>query len=96
MCKQLSLQRSQIQILTEIVDKQKDQLAELSDKTELIQRANSAQLVWKIDKYTEKYTESKTGKKTNIFSPPFLSHRYGYKLAVSASLYGDGKGNYSF
>ena len=93
MCKQLSLQRSQIQILTEIVDKQKDQLAELTDKTDIIHRANSSQLVWKIEKYTEKYTESKTGKKSIIFSPPFLSHRHGYKLALSTSLYGDGKGN---
>ena len=78
--------------MTEIIDKQKEQLAELSTKTNIIYRSTGTQLIWKIDGYTEKMAEAKTGKKGNIFSPPFMSSRYGYKLAMSSSLYGDGKG----
>ncbi len=94
MCKQLSLQKSQIALMTEIIDKQKDQLAELTAKTDVIYRSTGTQLIWKIDGYTEKFTEAKSGKKGNLFSPPFMSSRYGYKLALSASLFGDGKGDY--
>ncbi|PAA62246.1 hypothetical protein BOX15_Mlig027678g3 [Macrostomum lignano] len=49
------------------------------------------QLIWKIDNYEEKLAEAKSGKKSTIFSPPFLTNRHGYKLAMSACLYGDGK-----
>lgn len=40
----------------------------------------------------EKFNDCKTGKKPTIFSPAFLTSRHGYKLALSASLFGDGKG----
>lgn len=96
MCKQLALQKSQIQIMTEIVDKQKDQLSELAVKAETVYRNTACQLIWKIDAYTEKFAEAKAGKKGNIFSPPFMSSRYGYKLALSASLFGDGKARGKF
>lgn len=39
----------------------------------------------------EKLNESKTGKKTTIFSSPFLTSRHGFKMALSTALYGDGK-----
>lgn len=96
MCKQLSLQKAQIGIMTEIIDKQKDQLTDLSSKTEVVHRSTGTQLIWKIDAYTEKFMEAKSGKKGNIFSPPFMSSRYGYKLAMSSSLYGDGKAKGKF
>lgn len=38
--------------------------------------------------------DCKTGKKPTIFSPAFLTSRHGYKLALSACLFGDGKGTY--
>lgn len=96
MAKQLNLQKNQIQIMTEIIDKQKDQLIELTNKTDIIFRATSCQLIWKIDSYTEKFSEAKAGKKGSIFSPPFMSTRYGYKMALSAALYGDGKAKGKF
>ena len=57
-----------------------------------LEKLYGAQLVWKIEGYEEKMKESKAGQKPTIFSPPFLTGRHGYKLAMSASLYGDGKG----
>jgi len=96
MCKQLALQKNQINIMTEIVDKQKEQISEMNHRSDIVFRAIGTQLIWKVDSYTEKYAEAKAGKKGNLFSPPFLSSRYGYKLALSASLYGDGKGKRLF
>ena len=50
--------------------------------------------MWKIDKYAEKMEMSQSGKKSTIYSPPFLTSRHGYKMALSACLNGDGKGRY--
>lgn len=52
MCKAMSLQKKQIEILTEIVDKQKEQLATISGKMHSFERFNGSQLIWKIDNYT--------------------------------------------
>ena len=46
--------------------------------------------------YLQKLNEAKAGTKPTIFSPPFLTSRHGYKMALSACLYGDGKGIYRF
>lgn len=52
----------------------------------------SAQMVWRIDGYKFLMSEAKIGKKPSIFSPPFYSAKYGYKLAASIALFGDGPG----
>ncbi len=57
-----------------------------------LEKLYGAQLVWKIDSYAEKFEEAKSGKKITIYSPPFLTSRHGYKMALSACLNGDGKG----
>jgi hypothetical protein len=51
MCKLISLQRSQILIMTELVDKQKSQLAELLAKINIIEKLQTTQMIWKIDNY---------------------------------------------
>lgn len=68
-------------------------MEELSSKTEALEKLYGAQLLWKIDNYTQKFNEAKAGAKTTVFSPPFLTGRHGYKMAMSACLYGDGKGS---
>lgn len=57
-----------------------------------LEKLYGSQLIWKIDNYAAKLEEAKAGKKPTIFSPPFLTSRHGYKLAMSCCLYGDGKG----
>jgi TNF receptor-associated factor 4 len=96
MCKTLSLQKKQMQLLGEIIDKQKDQITALSNKASTLDKYYGSQLIWKIDNYSEKFNESKMGKKPTIFSPPFLTSRHGYKLALSTALYGDGKAKGKF
>ena len=60
-------------------------------KVENLEKLYGSQLIWKIDNYKEKLSEAKSGKKTTIYSPPFLTSRHGYKMAVSLCPYGDGK-----
>lgn len=61
-------------------------------RVEGLEKLYGSQLIWKIDNYSAKLEEAKAGKKPTIFSPPFLTSRHGYKLAMSCCLYGDGKG----
>ena len=60
-------------------------------QVENLEKMYGAQLIWKIDSYAEKLQDAKSGKKTTIYSPPFLTSRHGYKMALSLCLYGDGK-----
>ncbi|KAJ8043386.1 TNF receptor-associated factor 4 [Holothuria leucospilota] len=69
----------------------KDSLSTCVQKVHDLEKLYGSQLVWKIDKYAERFQEAKTGKKITIFSPPFLTSRHGYKMAVSLCLNGDGK-----
>lgn len=69
-----------------------DSLSVCVQKVHDLEKLYGSQLVWKIDKYSERFQEAKTGKKITIFSPPFLTSRHGYKMAVSLCLNGDGKG----
>ena len=91
MCKTIQIQKKQMTILSEIVEKQKEQLVMLSTKVDSLEKFYGSQLIWKIDNFAEKYNDSKNGKKPTIFSPPFLTSRHGYKLALSTTLHGDGK-----
>lgn len=51
MCKAISLQKKQIQVLTEIIDKQKVQLESLSGKVGVVEKFYGTHLIWKIDSY---------------------------------------------
>ena len=53
--------------------------------------------LWKIDNFQRRFRESVEGKTISIYSPPFYTARYGYKLCARAYLNGDGpmgKGKY--
>lgn len=53
--------------------------------------------LWKIDNYQRRFRESVEGRTISIYSPPFYTSRYGYKLCARAYLNGDGpmgKGKY--
>lgn len=70
------------------------QLTQLNNafQVESLEKLYGSQLIWKIDNYAEKMVDAKSGKKTTIYSPAFLTSRHGYKMALSACLFGDGKG----
>ncbi|ELU13993.1 hypothetical protein CAPTEDRAFT_159010 [Capitella teleta] len=81
-----------VAIQTRAVDKCSSRITAIEDRVDGLEKLYGAQLVWKIDGYDEKYQDAKTGRKSTIFSPPFLTSRHGYKMILSASLFGDGKG----
>uniref|UniRef100_A0A914D429 Uncharacterized protein n=1 Tax=Acrobeloides nanus TaxID=290746 RepID=A0A914D429_9BILA len=55
-----------------------------------LEKLYGAQFIWRIDNVRQKQNDARSGARSTIFSPPFLSGRHGYKLILSASLYGDG------
>ncbi|XP_033102352.1 TNF receptor-associated factor 4-like [Anneissia japonica] len=75
----------------ELMDIHKETLGQCMQKVRDLEKLYGSQLVWKVDRYAERMQDAKTGKKITIFSPPFLTSRHGYKMAVSLCLNGDGK-----
>ena len=49
-------------------------------------------LVWKIESYLRKRQEAINGVRTALYSPPFYSARYGYKMCAKIYMNGDGIG----
>ena len=53
-------------------------------------------MVWKIPQFKQRMNNAESGKYTSIFSLPFYTCRYGYKMCLRLYILGDGigKGNY--
>ena len=49
-------------------------------------------LLWKIQAYQKKRQDAINGVKTALYSPPFYSARYGYKMCAKLYMNGDGFG----
>ncbi|KAL3313459.1 TNF receptor-associated factor 4 [Cichlidogyrus casuarinus] len=66
-------------------------ILELQHKVEDLHKLLGPSFVWRIDGWTERVNLAKSGKKGTLFSAPFYTHRYGYRLALSICPNGDGK-----
>ena len=70
--------------------------AEIEDRDfrlSLIENSNyDGTMIWKIPQFSQRMTDAKTGKYTSIFSLPFYSSRYGYKMCLRLYIMGDGIG----
>uniref|UniRef100_A0A7E4W4J1 RING-type E3 ubiquitin transferase n=1 Tax=Panagrellus redivivus TaxID=6233 RepID=A0A7E4W4J1_PANRE len=51
----------------------------------------TGQFIWRIDGYSSKLAEAKSGSVPQIASEPFTTGKHGYKLEMSAALWGDGE-----
>ena len=63
----------------------------------LIENSNhDGSMVWKIPQFSQRMNDAESGKYTSIFSLPFYTSRYGYKMCLRLYILGDGigKGNY--
>lgn len=69
-----------------------NKIAVLESKVDTLEKLYGCQLVWRIEKWEDKMSDAKLGRKPNIFSPPFLTTRHGYRMAMSLCPYGDGRG----
>ncbi|CAB4036326.1 TNF receptor-associated factor 3-like [Paramuricea clavata] len=53
----------------------------------------SGTLLWKIESYQRKRQDAINGVKTALYSPPFYSAQYGYKMCAKIYMNGDGLGD---
>lgn len=63
----------------------------------LIENSNhDGTMVWKIPQFSQRMDDAKSGKYTSIFSLPFYTGRYGYKMCLRLYILGDGIGKGSY
>ena len=59
----------------------------------LIENGNhDGSMIWKIPQFSQRKADAVSGKYTSIFSLPFYSGRYGYKMCLRLYIMGDGIG----
>ncbi|XP_075760630.1 TNF receptor-associated factor 4 [Pelodiscus sinensis] len=79
-------------LVCSLVSRQRQELQELRQELEELSVGSDGVLVWRISDYARRLQEAKARGNHESFSPPFYTHRYGYKLQVSAFLNGNGSG----
>jgi hypothetical protein len=69
--------------------------AKLEDRLSrsLIENSNyDGTMIWKIPQFSQRKADAENGKYTSIFSLPFYTGRYGYKMCLHLYIMGDGIG----
>ena len=98
--KQLAAKESQIRHLQDKLQQIETTLLTKTTENEdrdfrlsLMENSNyDGTMVWKIPQFTQRMEDARTGKYTSIFSLPFYSGRYGYKMCLRLYILGDGIG----
>jgi len=68
-------------------------LSELDLRCQCLETANyDGVLVWKISNYVERKRQAVEGRVLSLYSQPFYTSRYGYKMCARVYLNGDGAG----
>ncbi|XP_071490776.1 TNF receptor-associated factor 3-like [Diadema antillarum] len=81
---QLQVIRQRIELLQMIQESQR--------RIQDLECSHSGVFLWKIDNYSQRKREAATTNKKSIYSPPFFTSQYGYKLCGRVFLIGDGVG----
>ncbi|XP_028340842.1 TNF receptor-associated factor 4 isoform X1 [Physeter macrocephalus] len=79
-----------------LVSRQRQELQELRRELEELSVGSDGVLIWKIGSYGRRLQEAKAKPNLECFSPAFYTHKYGYKLQVSAFLNGNGSDRRKF
>lgn len=67
--------------------------ADIDLRMQVIETVNySGVLMWKIRDYTQRKQDAKAGKTTSLYSQPFYTGPFGYKMCARVYLNGDGMG----
>ena len=93
--KTITIQKKLLEMYEERNNEQKQWIELIARKINGLEKSYGPQFIWRIDQYQERLQEARSNKKTTLFSPPFLTSRHGYRLALSICLCGDGKGKRS-
>ena len=80
-----------LDLMCDLVKKQQDQITQLCNALYSVTQVTNGTFVWKITDYKHKLIESMY-KNTELVSEPFYTTRYGYKMAASVFLNGNGSG----
>lgn len=68
-------------------------MAEMDLRFQLLETASyDGTLVWKIRDYDRRKRDAVNGRTLSLYSQPFYSHRFGYKMCARVYLNGDGMG----
>ena len=104
MSEELKMRDEEIESLRTAVSKLERTLkaknAEIEDRDfrlSLIENSNyDGTMVWKVPQFSQRMTDAQNGKYTSIFSLPFYTGRYGYKMCLRLYILGDGIGKNNF
>ncbi len=82
--------------VTKLEKSMRSKHAEFEDRDfrlSLIENSNhDGSMIWKIPQFSQRMADAQTGRYTSIFSLPFHSGRYGYKMCLRLYILGDGIG----
>ena len=85
--------------ITKMEKSMRSKHAEFEDRDfrlSLIENSNyDGAIIWKIPQFSQRMSDAQTGKYTSIFSLPFYTGRYGYKMCLRLYILGDGIGKNS-
>ena len=83
----------QVSQLQKTVQTKNSEIEDRDFRLSLIENSNyDGTMIWKIPQFSQRRTDARTGKYTSIFSLPFYSSRYGYKMCLRLYIMGDGIG----
>ncbi len=82
--------------MTKLEKAMRSKHAEFEDRDfrlSLIENSNhDGNMIWKIPQFSQRMADAQTGRYTSIFSLPFYTGRYGYKMCLRLYILGDGIG----
>jgi hypothetical protein len=68
-------------------------LKEHDFRVSMIENSNhDGTMIWKIPQFSQRKADAKNGRSPSLFSLPFYSGRYGYKMCLGLYIMGDGIG----
>ena len=86
----MSLER-QLREKISIIERLHSRMDQMDESQQAIQSYNGT-LLWKIESYQRKRQDAINGVKTALYSPPFYSAQFGYKMCAKIYMNGDGFG----
>ena len=85
--------RTTIKKLERTIQSKSAELEDRDFRLSLIENSNyDGTMIWKIPQFSQRKADAENGKYTSIFSLPFYSGRYGYKMCLRLYIMGDGIG----
>ena len=85
--------RTQVTKLEKQIRSKNAELEDRDFRLSLIENSNhDGSMIWKIPQFSQRKADAENGKYTSIFSLPFYTGRYGFKMCLRLYIMGDGIG----